>query len=126
MIKARLDHKDECGTGREPDGGDLNLAIDAWILVCNEKNSIKAAKKKSSDEIEADIRASQVDRDNMKRSYLQKRNRDGSSSDEYSDISDIDDDLLATPSSVVPASQVATDQATVSTPTVTAQSIVER
>jgi hypothetical protein len=69
MVKARVEHIKECGTGTEPDSGDLNLAIDAWILVYNEKDSIKAAKKKSSDEIEADAKASQVDRDNMKRSY---------------------------------------------------------
>jgi len=39
----------------------LNLAIDAWILVCNKKDSIKAVKKKSSDKIKADAKASQVD-----------------------------------------------------------------
>jgi hypothetical protein len=27
----------------------LNLAIDAWLLVCKEKDNIKDAKKKSSD-----------------------------------------------------------------------------
>ena len=68
MVKARVEHIKECGTGTEPDGGDLSLAIDAWILVCDEKDSIIVAKKKSSDEIEADTRALQVDQDNMKRS----------------------------------------------------------
>jgi hypothetical protein len=117
MVNARAEHIKECGTGTEPDGGDLNLAIDAWILVCNEKDSTKAAKEKCSDEIEADAKASQVDRDNMKRSYRQKRNRDGSSSDEYSDISNVDDDLPATP--VVTAGEattIETNQDTISTP----------
>jgi hypothetical protein len=118
MVKARVEHIKECGTGTEPDSSDLNLAIDVWILVCNEKDSIKAAKKKSSDEIEADAKALQVDQDNMKRSYRQKRNRDGSSSDGYSDISDVDDDLPATPLVAITskATTSETSQDTISTP----------
>ena len=112
MVKAQVEHIKECGTGTEPDGGDLNLAIDAQILVCNKKDSIKAAKKKSSDEIEADAKASQVDQDNMKQSYQQKRNRNGSSSNEYSDISDVDDNSLATSE----ATTIETNQDTISTP----------
>jgi hypothetical protein len=37
IVKARLEHLDTCGTGTEPEGGDLNQAIDAWIEVCKEK-----------------------------------------------------------------------------------------
>lgn len=87
MVKARQEHVDACGTGTEPDGGDLNLALDAWILILNEKDQMKESRKKSSNEIEAAAKASNVDRDNMKRSISEKRARDGDSSDEYSDIS---------------------------------------
>jgi hypothetical protein len=87
MVKARREHLDACGTGTEPDGGDLNLALDAWIVILNEKDQIKESRKKSADEIEAAAKASNVDRDNMKRSISEKRARDGDSSDEYSDIS---------------------------------------
>ena len=96
MVKARVEHIKECGTSTEPDSSDLNLAIDVQILVCNIKDSIKAAKKKSFNKIKANAKASQVDRDNIKRLYLQKRNQDSSSSNEYNNISDIDDNLLAT------------------------------
>ena len=87
MVKARREHLDACGTGTEPDGGDLNLALDAWIVILNEKDQIKKSRKKSANEIEAAAKASNVDRDNMKRSISEKRARDGDSSDEYSDIS---------------------------------------
>jgi hypothetical protein len=87
MVKARRKHLDACGTGTEPDGGDLNLALDAWILILSEKDQIKDSRKKSSNEIEAAAKASNVDRDNMKRSISEKKARDGDSSDEYSDIS---------------------------------------
>jgi hypothetical protein len=95
MVKARREHIEECGTGREPEGGDLNLAIDSWILVLNEKDEIKESRKKSSEEILAAARASDIDRDNMKRSLSQKRAVDDldDDDDEYSDISDERDDI---------------------------------
>jgi hypothetical protein len=70
MVKARREHIEEYGTRREPEGGDLNLAIDSWILVLNEKDEIKKSRKKLSKEILAVARASDIDRDNMKRSLL--------------------------------------------------------
>jgi hypothetical protein len=87
MVKARCEHCNACGTGTEPDSGDLNLALDTWILILNEKDQIKESRKKSSDEIEAAAKASNVDCDNMKHSISEKRARDSDSSDEYSDIS---------------------------------------
>jgi hypothetical protein len=57
-------------------------------LILNEKDQIKENRKKSSDEIEAVAKASNVDCDNMKRSISEKRAQDSDSSDEYSDISD--------------------------------------
>jgi hypothetical protein len=93
MVKARREHIEECGTGREPEGGDLNLAIDSWILVLNEKDEIKESRKKSSEEILAAARASDIDRDNMKRSLSKKRAVDDLDDDEYSDISDEGDDI---------------------------------
>jgi hypothetical protein len=38
MVTARIEHISACGTGTEPEGGDLNLAIDAWIKVLREKD----------------------------------------------------------------------------------------
>lgn len=58
MVKAWQEHFKKCGTGTEPDSGDLNQAIDTWILVCNKKDSIKDTKKKNSNMIEADAKAS--------------------------------------------------------------------
>jgi hypothetical protein len=48
----------------------------------------------------------------MKRSYQQKRNRNSSSSNKYSDISDIDDNSLATSE----ATTIETNQDTILTP----------
>src|SRR5277367_253609 len=65
------------------------------ILVLNEKDEIKESRKKSSKEILAAARASDIDRDNMKRSLSQKRAVDDldDDDDEYSDISDERDNI---------------------------------
>ena len=59
----------------------------------NEKDEIKESRKKSSEEILAAARASDIDRDNMKRSLSKKRAVDDLDDDEYSDISDEGDDI---------------------------------
>jgi len=87
MVTARIEHISACSTGTEPEGGDLNLAINAWIKVLREKDQLKQAKKRSADKILADAKAASIDRDNMKKAISQKRARDKVSSDE-------DDDLL--------------------------------
>jgi hypothetical protein len=42
LVTHRLRHLDKCGSGREPEGGDLNQAIDAWIEILKEKDTYNA------------------------------------------------------------------------------------
>jgi hypothetical protein len=72
LVKDRLQHLDSCSTGTEPEGGDLNQAIDAWIEVSKEKQAINNKKKKTADEIIASKEASEKARDNMKKARLHK------------------------------------------------------
>jgi hypothetical protein len=92
LVDARQAHLATIGSGIEPEGGDLNQAIDAWIVVLEEKNTIKEAREKTAKEIEEDHKASNIDREKMKKSISKKRARVESSDDEYTDISDDDDD----------------------------------
>jgi hypothetical protein len=64
------------------------------MLICKEKDNLKEARKKLANEIEAEARASAIDRENMKRSISEKRAQDSGSLDEYSDISndELDDE----------------------------------
>jgi hypothetical protein len=59
----------------------------------NEKDGIKESRKKSYKEILAAARASDIDRDNMKRSLIKKRAVDNLDDDEYSDISNEGDNI---------------------------------
>jgi hypothetical protein len=113
LVGARIQHISACGTGTEPEGGDLNLAIDAWILVIRERDQIKKTQKEKVDEILAAKEASEIARENMKKSLSnKKRAREESSSDGDSDSNEEDELLFSS----VPVAVLAADIAENSTP----------
>jgi len=73
IVKARREHLDAYKTSTEPNSGNLNLALNAWIVILNEKDQIKKSRKKLANKIKAIAKASNVDCNNMKRFISEKR-----------------------------------------------------